>query len=66
MESKLLLTHDALNSVMVSKKRMDQILAVLLKNPANNPDFTAQLTDTSQMIRKLIVYENHITKEAKT
>lgn len=57
----MLLTHDALNSEMVSKKRMDQILAVLFKNPANDPDFTFQLTDATQMIRKLIVYENQIT-----
>ena len=40
-------------------------MAVLLKNPANDPDFTAQLTDVSKMIRKLIVYENQITMEAK-
>lgn len=29
MEAKLLLTHESLNTAVVSKKRMDQILGVL-------------------------------------
>jgi len=65
VEARLLIAHENLNFVEVEKKRMEQILMVLMKNPANNPDFTSQLDDTSTQIRKLIGYEARVTKEAE-
>ena len=65
VEARLLIAHENLNIVEVEKKRMEQILMVLLKNPANNPDFTSQLDDTSTNIRKLIGYELQVTKVAE-
>ena len=57
IEAQILIAHENLNFVEVEKKRMEQILSVLAKNPANNPEFTNQLELTSIQIVKLITFE---------
>jgi hypothetical protein len=39
VEGKLIFAHENYNQAEVEKKRLEQILIVLKKNPANNPDF---------------------------
>ena len=59
------MTHENLNLAQVEKERMEQILIVLAKNPADSPEFTQQIVNTSTMIRKLIQYEQKDTKMYK-
>ena len=65
MEARIEVTNENLNFINVQRVRMEQILAILDKNPANNPEFTNSLEYTATQIKKLIGYEQEITKSAK-
>jgi hypothetical protein len=38
IEAAILLIHEKLNFLEVERKRMDQIIQVLVRNPADNPE----------------------------
>ena len=44
---------------------MERILSILDKNSASNPEFTNSLEYTATQIKKLIGYEQEITRAAK-
>jgi len=65
LEARLLVIHENLNLAHVEKERMEQILIVLNKNPADSPEFTNNLVNTMKTIRKLVEFEAKETKSIK-
>lgn len=66
IEAQIVTTNEKINLIEVEKNRMEVIVQVLTKNPANNPDFINQLEQTSVQITKLVDFESNVTKKAKT
>ena len=57
IEAKLMVYNENLNSAEVNRQRMNLILKVLQKNPANTPEFSDQLDIGTNLVRKLREYE---------
>ena len=65
VEAQILMTNESYKLLEVEKKRMEVIIQALIKNPANNSEYTNMVEQSSEQINKLIAYEKNVTKEAK-